>query len=162
MSPDSPASPFDKRPVSRPPFAVLDIEYNELVQAWNRLHGVLPPENQVPFHHPPNDSDLLPVVRAVQTSWMSSPHQPLFTRSSSLCDHFLSSVNTHSSLLSTLPDCDAYRALFYAAIQSVIKVIGILSSTILYINRLGLRRFPQNSRRSGQSAGRHQQCHPPA
>lgn len=113
---------------SNPVIAVLDIEYNELTQAWKRLQEFLALENQVEFQERPQDyRDLSRVVRCVQDGWVSSPNQPTFTRCISLCDDFLSTVDPHSLLLATLPDCEFYLSLFYGAVQSIIKV-GFLAA----------------------------------
>lgn len=103
---------------------MLDIEYNELAQAWKRLQAFLPVESQVQFQERPQHArDLVTEIRNVQRRWLSSSRQPVFSRSISLCDDLLATVDAHS-ILSSLPGSHAYLALFYGTVQSTIKVIS--------------------------------------
>lgn len=113
----------DVSPSSNPIIAVLDIEYNELAQAWRRLRAFLPLECQAEFHDRPRDAQsLLTEIRNVQAAWISSPRQRIFTRSMTLCDDFISTVDAHSFLLATLPEPESYLALFYGTLQATVKV----------------------------------------
>ncbi|OJJ31116.1 hypothetical protein ASPWEDRAFT_119323 [Aspergillus wentii DTO 134E9] len=100
----------------------LDIEYNELAQTWEIFQDSLPAEDQVDFQERPQDArDVLSLVRNVQTVWMSTPRQRVFSLSMTLCDRFLSTFDSHSILLMTLPECELYISLFYGSLQSLIK-----------------------------------------
>lgn len=111
------------RPCRNPVIAVLDIEYNELAQAWRRLQAFLPLESQVEFQERPQDARaLLAEIHNIQAAWMSSPRQRMFSRSMSLCDDFISTVDAHSFLWTALPESQSYLALFYGTVQAAIKV----------------------------------------
>lgn len=108
---------------SDPAIAVLDVEYDELVQAWRRLVQFLQLENPTECQGRFEDSQSLSgVVRNVQAGWSSAPHQPAFARLINLCDEFLSTVDAHSLLLAILPECESYSSLFYGVVGSVVKV----------------------------------------
>lgn len=114
---------FEKRLLSPyPGIGTLDVEYNELTQSWKRFQENLPPEDQVTFQERPQTAqDVLAVVRSVQTSWLSHPRQQVFSRSMTLCDTFIDTLDPHAVLLTILPKNESYRSLFYGVLQSVIK-----------------------------------------
>ncbi|KAE8353677.1 hypothetical protein BDV28DRAFT_132676 [Aspergillus coremiiformis] len=114
---------FEKRPLSsQPVIGTLDVEYNELAQSWKRFNENLPLEDQVKFQERPQTlQDVLAVVRIVQTLWLSHPRQQVFSRSMTLCDTFIDTINPHAVLLMTLPKSESYRSLFYGVLQSVIR-----------------------------------------
>ncbi|KAL5365190.1 hypothetical protein BJX96DRAFT_158715 [Aspergillus floccosus] len=114
---------FDKRPLSmNPAIATLDVEYNELVQSWKEFQDHLAPTDRLDFHDRLQTADeVLALVRGIQALWMSNPRQRLFTRSMTLCDQFLSTLDPHAILLRTLPNDEANRSLFYAVLQSILK-----------------------------------------
>lgn len=101
---------------------MLDIEYNELAQAWKRLQTFLPVECHVVFQERPRDArGLATEIRNVQARCIASSHKRPFSRLMGLCDDFLATVDVHS-LLSTLPMSETYLALFYGTLQSIVKV----------------------------------------
>ncbi|EAU34847.1 predicted protein [Aspergillus terreus NIH2624] len=114
---------FDKRPLSMDPaIAILDVEYNELLQSWKEFKDHLAPADRLDLHDSPQtEDDVVAVVRGIQALWMSSPRQRLFTRSMTLCDQFLSTLDPHAILLQALPNYEANRSLFYAVLQSILK-----------------------------------------
>lgn len=102
---------------------MLDIEHNELAAAAKKLHDSLPVNDRVELPQRPLDSSqLVTVIRNVQAEWLSSSRQHAFSRSMTLCDDFVSSVDSHSALLSALPECEFHLALFYSTVQLMIKV----------------------------------------
>ncbi|KAE8374566.1 hypothetical protein BDV26DRAFT_36633 [Aspergillus bertholletiae] len=114
---------FEKRPLSpHPVIGTLDVEYNELAQSWRRFQENLPLADHVEFQERPQTSqDVRVVVRNVQTLWLSHPRQQVFSRSMTLCDTFVETIDSHAALLMTLPKSDSYRSLFYGVLQSIIK-----------------------------------------
>lgn len=109
--------------LSDPAIAVLNVEYDELVQAWTRLVQFLQLENPTECQGRFEDSpSLSAVVRNVQAGWSSAPHQPAFAPLINLCDEFLFTVDAHSLLLANLPESESYSSLFYGVVRSVIKV----------------------------------------
>ncbi|KAF7586876.1 hypothetical protein BBP40_008205 [Aspergillus hancockii] len=114
---------FEKRPLSSDPaIGTLDVEHNELAQSWKRFQENLPLEDQVTFQERPQTSqDVLAVVRSVQTVWMSHPRKQLFSRSMTLCDTFLSTIDSHAVLWMFISRSESYRSLFYGVLQSIIK-----------------------------------------
>ncbi|KAE8157974.1 hypothetical protein BDV40DRAFT_276869 [Aspergillus tamarii] len=114
---------FEKRPLSQHPvIGTLDVEYNELAQSWKRFQENLPFADHVEFQERPQTSeDVRAVVRDVQTRWLSHPRQQVFSRSMTLCDTFMETIDPHAVLLMTLPKNESYRSLFYGVLQSIIK-----------------------------------------
>lgn len=101
---------------------MLDIEYNELAQAWKRLQAFLPVECHVVFQEPPRDArGLAAEIRNVQARCMASSLQWPVRRLVRPCDVFLATVDAHALLLA-LPMSETYLALFYGTLQSIIKV----------------------------------------
>lgn len=112
-------------PLRDPAIAILDVEYNELLQSWKEFKDHLAPADRLDLHDSPQtEDDVVAVVRGIQALWMSSPRQRLFTRSMTLCDQFLSTLDPHAILLQALPNDEANRSLFYAVLQSILKVSG--------------------------------------
>ena len=119
------------------------MEYNELAQSWKRFQENLPLADHVEFQERPQTShDVQAVVRNVQTRWLSHPRQQVFSRSMTLCDTFVETIDPHAVLLMTLPKNESYRSLFYGVLQSIIKVslCDLPSSSNRILNRLGRRR----------------------
>lgn len=102
----------------------IDIEWNELVQTWKTFARYLPPEDQVEWEERPQTvQDVRALVRNIQSFWMTRPRQRVFSRSMTLCDRFLLTIETHAALLTVLPDSETYYApLFYGTLQTVLKV----------------------------------------
>lgn len=93
-----------------------------MAQSWKRFHDHLPPPDQVDFlPHPQTASDLIALVRSLQTNWERDARQHIFTRATMLCDRFLATMDSHSVLLSTLSEHEYYASLFYGALQSLLK-----------------------------------------
>lgn len=108
---------------SSPSTTELDVEYNQLVQSWKRFQDLLPPPDQVDFcPHPQDARDVVALVRAVQTYWRRGVRPSAFARAMTLCDRFLATMDSHRVLLMILPDHECYSSLFYAVLQSLIKV----------------------------------------
>ncbi|KAL4807256.1 hypothetical protein BDV18DRAFT_159475 [Aspergillus unguis] len=114
---------FDVRhPSPHPVIAILDVEYNELAKAWKRLQELLPLSDQVLFEERPQTAhDVLVLISDIQATWASSPQQHLFNRSRTLCDAFITTLESHSILLAIIPSHQFYSSLFYGALQSIIK-----------------------------------------
>lgn len=75
------------------------------------------------MERPQTPQDVQALVRSLQSLWASQPRRRVFRFASSLCDEFLPTVETHATLLATLPDTESYHGpLFYGALQSVLKV----------------------------------------
>ncbi|KGO53012.1 hypothetical protein PEX1_107040 [Penicillium expansum] len=114
---------FDGKPISpTPAIAELDIERNELAHTWKRFISLLLPQDQVQWEERPQTVlDVKTLLGNIKTFWMSRPRPRVFSDSMDLCDRLLPTVDTHATLLSTLPDHMAYSPLFYGVVQSVIK-----------------------------------------
>ncbi|KAJ6072353.1 hypothetical protein N7467_010438 [Penicillium canescens] len=114
---------FDGKPISPNPYiAELDIERNELAHTWKRFTSLLLPQDQVQWEERPQTVlDVQTLLGNIKTFWMSGPRQRVFSDSMDLCDRLLPTMDTHATLLSTLPDPMAYTPLFYGVLQSVIK-----------------------------------------
>lgn len=68
-------------------------------------------------------ADVHTLMQNLQSYWMARPRQRPFRRVIALCDKFLPTVDTHTVVLSVLPDgARYYTPLLYAVLQSVIKV----------------------------------------
>ncbi|KAJ5215903.1 uncharacterized protein N7498_002310 [Penicillium cinerascens] len=114
----------DWKPVSsNPAIADLDVEHTELAQTWRSFVRHLLPEDTVEWEErPQTPQDVQALVRNLQTWWASRPRRRVFRFASSLCDRFLPTVETHATLLATLPESDTYHGpLFYGVLQSVLK-----------------------------------------
>lgn len=106
-----------------PATAELDIEYNELTQSWKTFQDHLLPQDQTDFFPlPQNPHHVIARVRNIQSRWITSPQKYVFGRAMKLCDRFLATMDSHSALLSTLPEYECYASLFYGVLQSVFKV----------------------------------------
>ncbi|KAJ5171493.1 uncharacterized protein N7500_004276 [Penicillium coprophilum] len=114
---------FDGKPISTiPAIAELDIERNELAHTWKRFISLLLPQDQVQWEERPQTVlDVQTLLGNIKAFWMARPRQRVFSDSMDLCDRLLPTVDTHATLLSTLPDPMAYTPLFYGVLQSVIK-----------------------------------------
>ncbi|KAJ5373262.1 hypothetical protein N7517_005268 [Penicillium concentricum] len=114
---------FDGKPISTiPAIAELDIERNELAHTWKRFISLLLPQDQVQWEERPQTVlDVQTLLSNIKAFWMARPRQRVFSDSMDLCDRLLPTVDTHATLLSTLPDPMAYTPLFYGVLQSVIK-----------------------------------------
>ncbi|KAL4889368.1 hypothetical protein BDV59DRAFT_195777 [Aspergillus ambiguus] len=114
---------FEKRPLSmNPAIGILDVEYNELTQSWKDFQEKLALPDQLDFVPRLQDADhLLSTVRSIQSLWISNPRQHIFSRSMTLCNQFVATVDFHHRLLVALPNHDVYRSLFYAVLQSILK-----------------------------------------
>jgi hypothetical protein len=119
----------NKVPERNPAIADLDVEHNELAQTWRSFVWHLLPEDTVEWEErPQTPQDVQALVRNLQSLWASRPRRRVFRFASSLCDRFLPTVETHATLLATLPDSDTYHGpLFYGVLQSVLKVSSIHS-----------------------------------
>ncbi|OQE06093.1 hypothetical protein PENVUL_c020G01468 [Penicillium vulpinum] len=114
---------FDGKPISSTPaIAELDVERNELAHTWKRFISLLLPQDQVQWEERPQTViDVQTLLGNIKTFWMSRPRQRVFSDSMDLCDRLLPTMDTHATLLSSLPDPMAYTPLFYGVLQSVIK-----------------------------------------
>ncbi|KAJ5194058.1 hypothetical protein N7472_006524 [Penicillium cf. griseofulvum] len=114
---------FDGKPISTTPaIAELDIERNELAHTWKRFISLLLPQDQVQWEERPQTVvDVQALLGNIKAFWMARPRQRVFSDSMDLCDRLLPTIDTHATLLSTLPDPIAYTPLFYGVLQSVIK-----------------------------------------
>jgi hypothetical protein len=120
---------FEPRSISlndlcrNPAIADLDIERNELAHTWKRFVSLLLPQDQVEWEERPQTvADVKTLLGKIKTFWMSRPRPRVFSDSMDLCDRLLPTMDTHATLLSTLPDALSYTPLFYGVLQSVIKV----------------------------------------
>lgn len=104
--------------------AELDTERNELAQTWKWFNSHLSPEDRVVDGdaRPQTAHDIVDLVRKTQTYWMSRPRQRVYSQASALCDRLLPTLDTHSALLSVLPESNLYALLFYGVLQSLLKV----------------------------------------
>ncbi|KAJ5604865.1 hypothetical protein N7510_010019 [Penicillium lagena] len=130
MPPDIPRNPQGTGDEQWPPtpsptlaIAELDTERNELAQTWKWFNSHLPPEDRVVDGdaRPQTAHDIVDLVRKTQTYWMSRPRQRVYSQASALCDRLLPTLDTHSALLSVLPESSLYALLFYGVLQSLLK-----------------------------------------
>ncbi|KAJ5804895.1 hypothetical protein N7474_010782 [Penicillium riverlandense] len=130
MAPDNPRDPQGTRDEQWPPtpsptlaIAELDTERNELAQTWKWFNSHLPAEDRVVDGdaRPQTAHDIVDLVRKTQTYWMSRPRQRVYSQASALCDRLLPTLDTHSALLSVLPESNLYALLFYGVLQSLLK-----------------------------------------
>ncbi|PYH93239.1 hypothetical protein BO71DRAFT_431170 [Aspergillus ellipticus CBS 707.79] len=136
MSPQSLASPvgssvadpvnlwkkrFEKRHLSpNPVIAILDVEYNELVQSWKRFQESLLPDDQVHFpERLQGPDDVLNLVGTIDPVWTTSHTGQRVFRD--FCDDFRSTLGAHTVLLKALPKNDLYCSIFYGVLQSLLK-----------------------------------------
>lgn len=107
-----------------PALVDLDVEWHELVQTWKTFARYLPPEDQIEWEERPQTvQDVQALVRNIQSFWMNCPRQRIFSRSMTLCDRFLPTIEIHAALLTVLPGSETYYApLFYGTLQTVLKV----------------------------------------
>lgn len=111
---------LDRNPI----IADLDVEHNELAQTWKSFTRHLPPDDRVDWEQRPQTvDDVSTLVRSLQAFWMARPRQRVYSQAKVLSEQFLSTVNTHATLIARLPDSNLYHApTFYGALQSVLKV----------------------------------------
>jgi hypothetical protein len=94
-----------------------------LAHTWKRFGDLLLPQDQVEWDERPQTvDDVKTLLGKIKTFWMSRTRQRVFSDSMDLCDRLLPTMDTHATLLSTLPDALSYTPLFYGVLQSVIKV----------------------------------------
>lgn len=62
------------------------------------------------------------LVRSVQSLWRSAACPDLFARAMTLGDRLLATMDSHPVLLLALSEHESYGSLFYAVLQSLIKV----------------------------------------
>ncbi|OQD85454.1 hypothetical protein PENANT_c010G06805 [Penicillium antarcticum] len=115
---------YDAKPVSPiPAIAELDIERNELAHTWKRFISLLVPQDQVEFEErPQTGQDVQTLLENIKTFWQSRPRNRVFSDSMDLCDRLLPTIDTHATLLATVPDSQSYYTpLLYGVLQSAIK-----------------------------------------
>lgn len=100
-----------------------------MAHTWQRFISLLLPQDQVQWEERPQTvGDVQTLLNKIKSFWMSRPRQRVFSESMDLCDRLLPTIDTHATLLSTLPDPLSYTSLFYGVLQSVIKVRGEMIS----------------------------------
>lgn len=113
----------DIRLFSDPIIAKLDVEYNELLPTWRKFQEYLSPEDRIDFQERPQTvEDVLRVVCDAADHWTSSERRHAFWCSTAIFSRVAASMESHSIILSVLPDKEVYSSLLYAVLLSVIKV----------------------------------------
>lgn len=80
------------------------------------------------MERPQTFQDVQALLRNLQSLWGSGLRRRVFRFTSSLCDRFYPTVETHATFMATLPESDSYHGpLFYGALQSVLKVSSMHS-----------------------------------
>jgi hypothetical protein len=100
----------------------LDIEYDELAQAWKLFQESLPPSERITCKQPRTADDVIRVVLAAEREWASSKHKARWEPSRLLLNRFCATLPSHSAILSAFGYGDEYVNLFYDVLKSIIKV----------------------------------------
>ena len=100
----------------------LDIEYDELAQAWKLFQDSLHPSARMTSQEPRTADDVIRVVRAAEREWSLSKHKAQWEPSRLLLNRFCATLPSHSAILRAFSYGDEYVNLFYDVLQSVIKV----------------------------------------
>lgn len=129
----------------------------------------LSPDNRIDFQQRPQTvEDVLRVVREAAEHWTSSERRHASRCSTAVFNRVATTMDSHSTMLSALPDRELYSCLLYTVLQSVIKVrpyhnvcvqLGIPSWIKLNRHRCAIQGFNKVLQYRGRvvkNTGRHQ------